>query len=327
MKSIVRNALLALVCVLQALLFGVNAAAASGVSAPDPMPQTVVYGNCSWNHPGVNPFMGDVVAAVDRYRDIPPEVRARLKARMEKREYDDLVSIRRDSIDGRGGYDYGNTITDMHFGTHQLCRSVTRSSWTPDMQERGLVYCESGQCILVPTVCRNVSRITRGGVGPDAAAAPPLLASAPDLAGFPPIDWFGPAGAGIPAADAPIDGALVGVPPLDGMVGGYPFAGIGAGPLIGAGFAGAVIGGLLAGDNDNGNGGGSSAGPGFNGGGGGGGGSFIAPGAPVIVAGGGTGGQVATPVPEPEAWALLLMGLAAIGAVALRRQDWSRGSR
>jgi len=40
------------------------------------------------------------------------------------------------------------------------------------MQERGLVYCDSGQCILVPTVCRNVSRITRAGVSPDHAEAP-----------------------------------------------------------------------------------------------------------------------------------------------------------
>ena len=142
-------------------------------------PATLALEHCSWDHPGVNPFMGDVVAAVDRYRDIPPEVRERLKDRMAKREYDDLVEIRRDSMTGRGGYDYGKTITDMHFGTNQVCRSVTRTSWTPQMQERGLVYCESGHCILVPTVCRNVSRVTRRGVGPASAEGPPLLNDAP----------------------------------------------------------------------------------------------------------------------------------------------------
>ncbi|MDQ2737043.1 MAG: MHFG family PEP-CTERM protein, partial [Pseudomonadota bacterium] len=128
----------------------------------DVIPPTVTIDACSWDRPGNNPFMGDVVAAVDRYRDIPPEVRARLKARMAKREYDDIVSIRRDSISGRS--QYGTTISEMHFGTHQVCRSVTRTAWRPDMQERGLVYCESEQCILVPTVCRNVSRITRAAV-------------------------------------------------------------------------------------------------------------------------------------------------------------------
>jgi hypothetical protein len=38
---------------------------------------------------------------------------------------------------------------------------VTRARWTDRMHERGLVYCEQGHCILVPTVCRNVSRIDR----------------------------------------------------------------------------------------------------------------------------------------------------------------------
>ena len=74
---------------------------------------------------------------------------------MDRRDYDDLVVIRRDSITGNA--DYRPTIRDMHFGTRAVCRSVTRTSWTASMQERGLVYCDSGNCILVPTVCRNVS--------------------------------------------------------------------------------------------------------------------------------------------------------------------------
>lgn len=111
--------------------------------------------------------MGDVVAAVDRYRDIPAPVRATLKARMAARQYDEIVSIRRDRIEGRARYDAA--IRDMHFGTGQLCGTVTRARWTEAAQERGLVYCESGHCLLVPTVCRNVSRITRQG--PAVAAA------------------------------------------------------------------------------------------------------------------------------------------------------------
>ena len=146
-------------------------AAASSVTMP----------SCSWDRPGHDPFTGDVVNAVDRYRDIPADVRARLKARMAKRDYDDVVSIRRDSITGKSRY--GSTIHDMHFGTRRVCHSVTRDSWTPSMEERGLVYCDGGQCILVPTVCRNVSRITRAEVSPAHAdgempddAALPVLA-------------------------------------------------------------------------------------------------------------------------------------------------------
>ena len=133
-------------------------------------PATVTQPSCAWDRPGHNPFMSDVVAAVDDYRDIPPEVRARLKKRMARHDYDDIVRIRRDSITGRATY--GTAIRDMHFGTHQICGSVTRAAWSERMQERGLVYCEGRQCILVPTVCRNVSRITRAAVEAEHVEAP-----------------------------------------------------------------------------------------------------------------------------------------------------------
>jgi PEP-CTERM motif len=125
------------------------ALAASGAAVPQ----------CSWDRPGVNPFMGDVVAAVDRYKDIPAAVRSKLKARMQTRSYDEIVSITREAISGKG--EYASQITGMHFGSGSVCGTVTRAKWTDQMQERGLVYCEDGHCILVPTVCRNVSRITR----------------------------------------------------------------------------------------------------------------------------------------------------------------------
>ncbi|MDE2300428.1 MAG: MHFG family PEP-CTERM protein [Burkholderiales bacterium] len=136
----------------------------------NPGPATLIQPSCAWNRPGHNPFMSDVVAAVDDYRDIPPEVRSRLKERMARHDYDDIVRIRRDSITGRGTY--GATIRDMHFGTHQMCSSVTRAAWSERMQERGLVYCEGRQCILVPTVCRNVSRISRAAVEAEHVEAP-----------------------------------------------------------------------------------------------------------------------------------------------------------
>jgi PEP-CTERM motif len=117
-----------------------------------------VQSACTWDRPGANPFMGDVVAAVDRYQDIPADVRAKLKQRMAVRRYDELATIKRDSISG--AYAYSN-LRDMHFGQGTVCRTVTRERWTDQMQERGLVYCEQGHCLIVPTVCRNVSRVTR----------------------------------------------------------------------------------------------------------------------------------------------------------------------
>ncbi|WAC74326.1 MHFG family PEP-CTERM protein [Roseateles sp. SL47] len=150
---------------------------------------------CSWDRPGANPFMGDLVAAVDRYKDIPAATRAKLKARMQERRYDEIVDIRRDEIVGR--YDYGAQIRDMHFGTGQVCQTVSRAKWKDTTLERGLVYCEDGQCVLVPTVCRNVSRITRGALKAAGAPGPtteedttPLMFD-PPAAGVPQVEGGG----------------------------------------------------------------------------------------------------------------------------------------
>ena len=118
---------------------------------------SVTLPSCSWDRPGVDPYMGDIQAAVDRYRDIPVEVRARLKEKMRKRAYDDIATITRDRIEGKQPY---SDLRDMHFGKGRICRQVTRSKWGAKAVERGLVYCEGEHCLIVPTVCRNVSRVT-----------------------------------------------------------------------------------------------------------------------------------------------------------------------
>lgn len=150
---------------------------------------------CSWDRPGANPFMGDVVAAVDRYTDIPASVRAVLKTRMQARQYDEIAAIRRDSVTGKRKY--AAEIRDMHFGQGTVCSTVTRAKWADDTVERGLVYCESGHCIIVPTVCRNVSRIKRLGSERVASAADePLLAPGEQVARSGGGDGFG--GGGLP---------------------------------------------------------------------------------------------------------------------------------
>jgi hypothetical protein len=154
---------------------------------------------CSWDRPGINPFMGDVVAAVDRYKDIPAATRTRLKARMQQRAYDEIAVITRDAVQGKASY--AADLRDMHFGRGSVCRTVTRAKWAPQHQERGLVYCEDGQCLIVPTVCRNLSRITRLAPKPVAGAAqdeePLALASVDDT----PL-VFEPPAAGEPAPES-----------------------------------------------------------------------------------------------------------------------------
>jgi hypothetical protein len=210
--------------------------------------QRVVAERCEWSKPGHDPFMGDVVGAVDRYTDLPVDVRSRLKARMIKREYDEIVVIRRDSIVGKATY--SPSIRDMHFGPkNRVCKQVTRTRWTSKMQERGLVYCEDRQCILVPTVCRNVSRIVRASVANEQARGPGGGAALPefDLSALPPTSAgnptaqplaagaspegssaFGPAGPAN-ASSISITAPAGGVPPTSFAPGGFdgPFTGPG----------------------------------------------------------------------------------------------------
>jgi hypothetical protein len=242
-------------------------------------PQGRVVALCSWDHPGRDPFQGDVVAAVDRYDDIPAAVREVLKQRMRERRYDDLVDIRRDSI--RGKREYDAQIRDMHFGLDRLCRRVTRAGWSERWLERGLTYCEGEHCILVPTVCRNVSRIRRKDPvaadtlpGPIEPARPAPLASsfAEAVAGADLVLW--PADeSGLSADDAlsPVDEATSSnIPAVPGadvpLAPGVPVgAGGGPPPLV-----------------------------------------DVAP-------------MLAPPVPEPSTWACLVGGLLAL-VLALRRQ-------
>ncbi|MGM9481953.1 MHFG family PEP-CTERM protein [Roseateles sp. NT4] len=202
---------------------------ALAVSAGSTLPQ------CSWDRPGVNPFMGDVVAAVDRYQDIPAATREKLKARMKARSYDDIAVIERDGITGKATY--APEIRDMHFGPGAVCRTVTRTKWTATTQERGLVYCEDGQCILVPTVCRNVSRIRRldkpTAVAPARAAN--VASSTREGEEAMPLEFEAPAAGPTAAAAAPDSFASTsGVPTLASLP--SPSGGSRGPSLIGGGL-------------------------------------------------------------------------------------------
>lgn len=128
-----------------------------------------VEASCSWDHPGANRYRGTASAAIDRYPDIPDQVRATLKRRMAENQPDDRVSITRDAITGRNRY--AAEIRDMHFGAASLCRTVTRSGWSARRSEPAAVYCVGRHCILVPRICGNVSRITRLESEPEAQPA------------------------------------------------------------------------------------------------------------------------------------------------------------
>jgi hypothetical protein len=147
----------------------------------------VLLATCSWASPGANPYQGAPAAAVDHYTDIAPAVRARLKARIERRQYDDVAAITRDDI--RGAREYTD-LRQMHFGKKTVCGQPDRSAWRNGHVERGLVYCEGSDCLIVPTVCRNVSRVTRVR---QMAGAPVLSGSGGGGSGFLPLGFAPPA--------------------------------------------------------------------------------------------------------------------------------------
>lgn len=318
-----RHAAFALGAVLSILSSPPQALAAP--AKPAPAKTGKVLAECSWDRPGHDKYSGDVPTAIDRYPDIPADVRARLRQRMLARDYDDMVSIRRDSIAGKR--DYGSEIRDMHFGAGNVCRTVTRAGWSAQMHERGMVYCDSGHCILVPTVCRNVSRIVRrDGTGP--VATTPRSAGAGE--GESPAEAPGaalvaaPDGNAVPSGGDGGSGDAVGGGGLNGA--GSTFAGQSGSPLTASPWAGpwASASGATIGMAHNGR-----AGPYFE----------TSDGYAQRTFGSEPALPAAPPlrpeldaalpgaipaVPEPQTWALLAGGLALLGAVKRRRR---RGER
>jgi hypothetical protein len=252
---------------------------------------------CNWDRPGVNPFMGDVVAAVDRYQDIPAATRDKLKARMKARSYDDIAVIERDAIKGQGKASYAPEIRDMHFGPGAVCTTVTRAKWAATTQERGLVYCEDGQCILVPTVCRNVSRIRR--LDKPAAVAPAQaanVASSTREGEEAPLEFEAPAAGPMAAAEPESFATASGVPTLGGAAapgGSFSLAGGNAPtPTVArGGSTGLVDLGMPA----------------------------LPPGR-VSTADAGLPGDSIPAVPEPGTWAMIIAGLLVVGFRARQKR-------
>jgi len=284
---------------------------------------------CVWDKPGVDPFKGDLVQAMDRYTDIPAPVRKALKKRMAARQYDEIATIRRDSIEGRQRY--APELRGMHFGNGRVCANTSRTGWSNTHVERGLVYCETGHCVIVPTVCRNLSRITRlpgesvAGQSDSRQALVPGLVAGGGAMTAPALGTLAPLGPALGDASASAD------------VGG----GGGGSSFIQIAWAGGYGAGQL-----------TFTGPGFAGGGrggGGAGGTFIDSALPANTGGADaqtppdiltqptdsipgvpavditltvdplTGDLPIAVVPEPGTWALWLAGLAAILVVARRR--------
>jgi hypothetical protein len=111
---------------------------------------------CDWDHPGVDRYTGTTEAAIHAYAEIPRATQDELIAKFERREFDDFVTIDRDSIRSSGG-DYDPVIRRMHFGAtpDHLCDTVDRSNWSPEHVETAIVVYADGWYVAAPTVCGN----------------------------------------------------------------------------------------------------------------------------------------------------------------------------
>ena len=240
---------------------------------------------CSWAHPGANPYRGDPAHALADF-DMPVATRRQLREMMAAHRYTDVATITRDDIVGTRTY---TDLREMHSGGGQVCHGgVDRSAWSAQRHERGLVYCAGDVCVIVPTICNNVSLVTRE---PDRAAA---LDDSP-------ID-ISPSAGPAPAPDTPTatpsdeSSPLAFFPTPEG--GGEEDESPGGGASGGGGFPG----GGFPGGGDLPGGGGApccDTGP-------------IGPAPPVT--------PPASPVPELPAGWLLLAGLAAVAALRAGRR-------
>lgn len=269
-----------------------------------PSVTSIALDSCDWASPGADRYTGTATAAIHAFATIPEPVQKRLLAKHEKRAYDDIVHIDRDSIRGRKE-SWDPAIRNMHFGSRgKQCGRVDRSMWSSAQVESAVVYCDSGYCVAWPSVCGNWFVIA-----PPAERRAAMAAAA---------DEAGPAGA-VEGRDSAVLSAATVPPFLDGGD-----TADGAVALLDAGASfgesGAVAG-LSGGDGGGGGGGVGGAGSGGGGGGGGGFGGGGAgngnggPGAPIAL----LTDTVVTPIPEPSTWAAMLAGLAALGALSRRR--------
>lgn len=131
---------------------------------------------CEWA-PAHDVYTGKPETAIRAFVEIPLSVRKVLIERTKKAtDYDDVVTIFRDSISGNSLYE--SEITSMHFGSKgRMCKTVSRIKWRDSDTQQALVFCEQGYCVIRPSVCNNWAIIRRLAEPP---RTPPIAATPED---------------------------------------------------------------------------------------------------------------------------------------------------
>lgn len=133
---------------------------------------------CTWGQPGRNPYKGTVEQAL-RAAKMPPDVIARVAAKVKARDISDRLTISNSGI--RTQHD--RRRFDPHSVTMTYGRTLclqTRVHFKPGHQERADLYevadaAGKRHSVMVPDVCGNVSVLSAGGVEDPAKRRAALL--------------------------------------------------------------------------------------------------------------------------------------------------------
>ncbi|MCV2369242.1 MHFG family PEP-CTERM protein [Roseateles oligotrophus] len=125
-------------------------------------------GTCDWHPSSQAAFEGPLAPLVERFQDIPIELRERLKRRIEEHQFDEVVAIQRDAIIGK--QHYGDLISGLQAGVGSSCSQPSREQWSESTRELALSYCEGGYCVLITINGHHFARMSRSGLANDATA-------------------------------------------------------------------------------------------------------------------------------------------------------------
>jgi thermitase len=116
-------------------------------------------GTCDWQPSSHAAFDGPLAPLVERFQDIPIELRERLKRRIDAHQFDEVVTIQRDAIVGK--QQYGNQISGLQAEVGSHCTQANREQWSSSVRELALSYCEAGYCVMVTINGHHLGRISR----------------------------------------------------------------------------------------------------------------------------------------------------------------------
>lgn len=115
---------------------------------------------CDWNNPGHEPYrqsgVNHIAKALDTYK-FSAKTRNELLWKIKSAQSDAVIFIGRDDI--HSSYGTASNLRDMHSKKGMCSGPVQRDSWKVEHREPALVYCSYGQCVAVPVVCGNISKI------------------------------------------------------------------------------------------------------------------------------------------------------------------------